>query len=228
MRPFIFFDVGGTLLHFRPSFGEVFGESCREFGLEPKGGGWASGVMRARRAAGNGPNLVDLDENRRWWHTFYQTFFEHYGARLDTVAADALWDRHRAGEWLTPAEDTIETLERLAAAGHRLGIISNWDDTLDAILERRSLRRFFGPIVTSCDARCAKPDLAIFRAALDAAGVAPHEAIHVGDDLQADIEGARGAGIRPVLIDVKGRGRNEPVERIKTLAGLLDLPGIVS
>jgi putative hydrolase of the HAD superfamily len=82
----------------------------------------------------------------------------------------------------------------------------------------------------------AKPDGAIFAAALALAGAAPEEAWHVGDTPEADVDGALAAGLRPVLIarrDVAGgpgsRGRGaEPVSRdgllvVETLAELIPL-----
>jgi putative hydrolase of the HAD superfamily len=227
MRVFLFFDVGGTLLHFRPSFAAVFGAACRDLGLEPGDAGWDAAVRAARAAVGGVPDPVDLTANRRWWHAFYAEFFRLHGAALADEHAETLWSRHRAGEWLEPAEDTISTLDALASAGHAMGVISNWDDTLDEILGRHRLRDYFEVVVTSCDAGHAKPHGEIFRAALEAARVAPRDAVHVGDDVEADVAGARAAGIRPVLIgDARADAIVPPPERIASLAGLLRLPGL--
>ena len=51
-----------------------------------------------------------------------------------------------------------------------------------------------------------KPDPAIFAAALELAGAPPDEALHVGDTPEEDVDGARAAGIRPLLIDREGTG----------------------
>ena len=51
-----------------------------------------------------------------------------------------------------------------------------------------------------------KPDPAIFEPALELAGCGPEEALHVGDTPEEDVEGARAAGIRPLLIDRDGNG----------------------
>ena len=58
--------------------------------------------------------------------------------------------------------------------------------------------------VSSAAAGARKPDPAIFEPALELAGCAPEEALHVGDTVEEDVEGARAAGIRPLLIDRKG------------------------
>ncbi len=69
----------------------------------------------------------------------------------------------------------------------------------------------------------AKPQPAIFHAALDQAGVAPGSAIHVGDQPEADVEAARAVGITPVLIDRFKRLPPEAGPRIGSLAELVEL-----
>jgi putative hydrolase of the HAD superfamily len=59
--------------------------------------------------------------------------------------------------------------------------------------------------VISAEAGVRKPSEGIFRLALEKAGVRPEEAVHVGDLPEEDGEGARRAGLRPVLIDRKER-----------------------
>ena len=52
----------------------------------------------------------------------------------------------------------------------------------------------------------AKPDPTIFERALARAGVAPHEALHVGDSLREDYLGARAAGLSALLLERHGPG----------------------
>ena len=56
-------------------------------------------------------------------------------------------------------------------------------------------------IVTSTEAGADKPNPAIFRLALERAGVNSTEAVHVGDQYHLDIIGARGVGINTILLD---------------------------
>ncbi len=77
--------------------------------------------------------------------------------------------------------------------------VSNADTApLHAAIERHALR--FDAVVTSQDARCYKPDPAIFRRALAALGVEPHRAVHIGDSLHSDIGGAGALGISTVWL----------------------------
>jgi FMN phosphatase YigB (HAD superfamily) len=54
--------------------------------------------------------------------------------------------------------------------------------------------------------RACKPDRIIFEKALETAGAAPHEVIHIGDSITSDIEPAKRLGITPIYIS-----RKEPV-----------------
>jgi putative hydrolase of the HAD superfamily len=101
--------------------------------------------------------------------------------------------------------DTIPALEELRDRGQRLIAVSNWDCSLPTVLERCGLGELLDGAVSSAVAGARKPDPAIFEPALELAGCGPDEALHVGDTPE-DIEGARAAGIRALLIDRAGNG----------------------
>ena len=84
--------------------------------------------------------------------------------------------------------------------GLRLVVVSNWDVSLHEVLERTGLTPLLDGAIDSAAFGAAKPDPSIFAAGLELAGCAAGEALHVGDDLEADVAGARGAGIEPVLV----------------------------
>ncbi len=114
-------------------------------------------------------------------------------------------------------------LERLRRAGARLVVVSNWDVSLHAVLRDTGLDGLVDAVLTSAEEGVAKPDPELFRRALAVAGdVAPADALHAGDDLDADIAGARAAGIPAVLVDRDGSLGAPPGVRVaRTLADLL-------
>ncbi len=138
----------------------------------------------------------------------------------------ALFSRNNA----TLYEDVLPTLDRLQQMNLKMGIISNWDTPLHAMVEGLGLAPYFEVIVASHDqrVRSAKPDAAIFEYALNAVGVSPEEAVHVGDSFEADIMGAHAAGIRAILLDRDGTQTGQWGETIQTLHALPDLLGIYS
>lgn len=106
--------------------------------------------------------------------------------------------------------DAPPALARLRERGLTLVCVSNWDCSLPEVLERSGLRGALDAVVTSAAAGARKPDPSIFVRALELAGTTPGEAMHVGDTAAEDVEGARAAGIRALLLTRNGRaGRDE-------------------
>jgi putative hydrolase of the HAD superfamily len=123
------------------------------------------------------------------------------------------------------------TLEHLRQAGLALVVVSNWDATLDAVLDRVGILAAVDAVVSSAVAGAAKPDPLPLRLGLELAGVAAAGAIHVGDGPDEDVAGAIAAGIRPVLIRRESGGvqhdqdaeRYPGVQRIAALDELVTL-----
>jgi putative hydrolase of the HAD superfamily len=112
-------------------------------------------------------------------------------------------------------------LERLRAGGARLAVVSNWDVSLHDVLERTALRPLVDAVVISAELGAAKPDPAIFRAALERLGAQPSEAIHVGDSVEHDVAGARAAGLEAVLVARNGAQAPDGVRVVASLDGLM-------
>jgi putative hydrolase of the HAD superfamily len=70
-----------------------------------------------------------------------------------------------------------------------------------AELQQVGLLEYFDPIVISGDYGYRKPDRRLFQHALDALGVAPQNALYVGNDMQRDIYGAREVGMQTVMFN---------------------------
>jgi putative hydrolase of the HAD superfamily len=117
--------------------------------------------------------------------------------------------------------DAGEALEALRRRGARLVVVSNWDVSLHDVLARTGLVALVDAVVTSAETGAAKPDPALFRAALRAAGgVRAGDALHVGDSLEADVAGARAAGVEAVLLRRDG---GPPVAGVRTIRSLVEL-----
>lgn len=121
--------------------------------------------------------------------------------------------------------DAAATLDALRGAGCALAIVSNWDVSLLAVLRQTGLAERVDVVVTSAQEGVAKPDPAIFRLALERlGGVPPEAALHVGDDPDSDLAGARAAGIPALLIDRGAAASGRPGGMIGSLTELLE-PG---
>jgi putative hydrolase of the HAD superfamily len=123
----------------------------------------------------------------------------------------------------TAYPDALEGLRSLRERGHRLVVASNWDCSLPDWLGPTGLLDLVDGVVTSADAGAAKPDPAVFRKALELAGVDGAGAVHVGDSLDNDVAGARALGIRAILVRREGEAPTgvESVRALTEVATLL-------
>lgn len=110
--------------------------------------------------------------------------------------------------------DARPALAGARARGIRTIAVSNWDCSLRDVLARVGLSDDFDGVVTSAEVGARKPDPAVFAAALEAAECEAGEALHVGDTVEEDVEGARAAGIRVLLLDREGGGDISSLEEI--------------
>ncbi len=161
----------------------------------------------------------------------YCEFIRELGVQehVEQVTWELLQSEHSffAASAATLYDDTVPTLQHLRDSGFKLAIVSNWDTPLDPLTERLGIAHYFDIIVASHDARVlsAKPDPHIFNYTLAAVGVSAEEAVHVGDTYEADIVGAKNAGIRPILIDRDNTQTGRWCEMIQSLS---ELPKLLS
>ncbi|HEX5041322.1 MAG TPA: HAD-IA family hydrolase [Candidatus Polarisedimenticolaceae bacterium] len=115
---------------------------------------------------------------------------------------DHLWDAHRRfGLWTVAIPGTPEALRRLKEQGYRMAVISNAEGRVEQDLLSAGYDGLFETVVDSFVVGVEKPDPAIFAIALERIGAAPENALYLGDVPSVDVEGARSAGIAPVLLD---------------------------
>jgi HAD superfamily hydrolase (TIGR01509 family) len=157
---------------------------------------------------------IDPDLPRRLAPTLVDEMVEVYGAA-------ALMGPPAIDPGAAPA------LERLAARGVALGVVSNIMRTpgtvLRRILDGAGLLRLFDVLVFSDECGIRKPDPEIFRLALRQVGASPEEALHVGDDAVLDVEGARQAGMGVIQVAHDGRA-TAPVKPDAVIGAFDELP----
>lgn len=122
-----------------------------------------------------------------------------------------------------PVPDVVPALEALRSRGLRLVVVSNWDCSLAEWLERAGIGALVDETVSSAVVGAAKPAPAVFLRGLELAGCAAAEAVHVGDSVDNDIEGARAVGLRAILVQRAG----DPPAGVETVRSLAELSAIV-
>jgi len=116
--------------------------------------------------------------------------------------------------------DVLPTLLALRAAGYTVGLVSNRHEPLDPLVAELGLTDGFEFTLSAGQAQSFKPDPEIFRQAVRRAGSLPAAGVYVGDNYYADVEGARAAGLHPILIDPHGVFPNPGCTVIHTLGEL--------
>ncbi|MGP8079364.1 MAG: HAD family hydrolase, partial [Dehalococcoidales bacterium] len=98
-------------------------------------------------------------------------------------------------------DDVIDTLKSLKAQGLKLGLLTNLQTEVSSMCRELGIADYLDFTVTSAEVGADKPQPPIFLKALNLARVNAAEAIHVGDQYQNDVLGARRVGITPILLD---------------------------
>jgi HAD superfamily hydrolase (TIGR01662 family) len=157
---------------------------------------------------------------------YFSRVLELAGIPADFVAdcAAVLRDEHkRSILWRAVTPDVRRTVESLQKRGYVLGVISNTDGRLKALIDSVGLTDYFRCIVDSAVEGVEKPDPEIFLRAVRAAELEPAQCVYVGDIYAVDIEGARRAGLTGILIDPLCLHEEFHCMKIAKLSDLLNL-----
>jgi len=226
-------DAAGTLFEVAEPVGATYARFAGRYGIDlvpaevERRFGEAFTAAPPLAFAGGGPTRLP-DHERAWWYAIVRRAF---GAAATAPGFDACFAAlfahfgHPAAWRVFP--DVPPALGRLRAQGRRLAVVSNFDERLPALLAALGLRPLLDAVVPSSRAGAAKPDPAIFHAALAALEVPNCEAVHAGDSIISDVEGARTAGMRAVLVDRRGRRPHLPPDTA-VVTTLAELPSVVT
>jgi len=203
----IFFDAAGTLIRLTAPVGTTYAEIAREFGADADPARMDAAFRRAwkeqpPRATIAGPREED---DRPWWRALaLQTLrlgSDSLPASFDEEAwFDAVYRRYAEPASWELFPEVLGCLEALSAT-FPLGVISNFDRRLEAILAGLGVTPYFRSLTISSVCGADKPDAAIFAAAAASLGATPAECLHVGDDPVRDRLGAEAIGMKCFLVD---------------------------
>ena len=240
MKPYdgyaVFFDVGGTLMYSNPPVPEVFVEVARRFGYDfavEDVAPWMDEAVLyyAQEYERDGDFWCDNDRAAKIWKDMYALIARGLGIDDDSVVKNL--SQQIYDEYLDPScwsffDEVPKCLETLKSKGYRLGVISNWDCSLEGVLRGLGWYDSFDVVVASADVGCRKPHPEIYELALRRMGVEARKAFHVGDTLEAD-GAAKDVGILPIMVDRYGWIGETDLPCIQTLEELPDmLDGILN
>jgi putative hydrolase of the HAD superfamily len=208
----ISFDLDGTLCAYERPVGDVLVAAFDRAGVEP---------------------FFDADD--------YRTRFDEFADRTDgpaelrrecfaALAAErgrdaetgrriaAAYEEQRDQRNVRALPGARETVERVAESARPLALVTNGPRAIQTTkLDALGLRERFDVVVCGGEDAPPKPAPEPFERALDATGIAPEDALHVGDSAE-DVRGARAAGVESVLVGEPVGV--EPDRRVGSLAEL--------
>jgi putative hydrolase of the HAD superfamily len=221
----VFFDFYNTLVSFDPPRQELQVTACREFGIEvdrksiPRGYWFADDLM-SRENARFPIHKRPLQEELAFWADYELIILKTAGVEVSKELALQIFTRLRQlDRRLILFDDVLPLLRILKDRGIVLGLVSNLSRGLDGHISELGLTPYVDFAITSAEIGAEKPHPPIFLVALERAKVSASEAIHVGDQYFADVAGAKGVGINPLLLDRDGfwEGIND-CPRIRSLS----------
>lgn len=186
---YIFFDVANTLLN-KPDLLPRIQAVLKEEGIELPD----AFVAERHRYLSEIIRFPDKTSSA-FYKDFNREFLLLLGLMPDQVLADKIFAACTYLPWQPFADTTV--LSQLPVP---VGIISNWDKSLGDKLQTYFSRPFF-KIIGSEDSGVRKPDLAIYKAALEGLDCPAEQVLFVGDSIRLDIAPAKELGIEAVLID---------------------------
>ena len=226
------FDIGGTLLTFRPDQTAEWVRVLDEMGVRAAEERIDDAIAQERpKARERRRDFVPADhrvslgagETRR--REFIHNVLREAGVaapRLDdaTEAVKAAFDSPRM---YVAYDDALPTLHELWMRGLKLAAISNTWPSMPRILHSLGFDRYLGYWVMSEFVGIEKPAAEIFERALDIGATTPARAVHVGDDWETDIVGATDVGMGAIFLDRDGKLDGTQQTAVVVIRGLDEL-----
>jgi putative hydrolase of the HAD superfamily len=160
---------------------------------------------------------------RAWWRERVRQTFQAADSTARFADFDrffgALYAHFGEGRAWRVCPGAVGALDAMRGRGWATGVVSNFDHRLPSILQDLGIAPLLDVVTLPSTCGHAKPDPAIFEAALGVLGVAPDEAVFVGHDPDVDLAGARAAGLRAVGI-APGTDLADLPARIEQVANL--------
>lgn len=225
----VFFDAGETLVYRNPSLLEITRRFLKK-----------AGINIDKKILGNVLNYCAIKmkpmvksgkvSDSRKWKIYIAMVLKKLKIKNKKLLFD-LKERLKKGTSFRAFPEIKRILKRLRNLGFKLSVISNAPPELDEILKRTGIHNFFDSIIISENVGYEKPDIMIFKKALNALKVKPEETIYVGDNYITDIKGAIKAGITPVWLRRKSKNnefsysgkKDKNVFKIKKVSEIIEL-----
>ena len=205
----IFFDWFNTLAHYHPPREELESQALKELGFAVSPKALSPGVYLGDKYLYEENARLPIrqrsrEEQNKLYTRFHRIILKEAGITADdAVVSKLLFRMFELNNKMTFVlfDDVSATLKGLKEKKLKLGLLTNLQTEVDSMCRDLGIAAYIDFTVTSAEVGADKPQPPIFLKALELAQVKAAEAIHVGDQYQNDVLGARGVGISPILLD---------------------------
>ena len=205
----VFFDWFNTLAHYEPPREELERQALHEVGIKVALRDVSRGLLIADRDYFEENTLSPIrerspEEQVEVYTRYQKTVLAEAGVNATEELILKIMGRLQqlySSMTFVIFDDVLSTLKMLKEKNLTLGLLTNLNSDIDSICQKLGVKPYLDFTVTSTEAGADKPQPPIFRLALERARVDAAEAVHVGDQYKLDVVGARGVGIKPILID---------------------------
>jgi len=221
----VLFDMGNTLVKY--DYGlpeEVFQRVLISLGISRSLDDVKKAFLNAEKEAEDINLLASMGKIKRdeFWHQWDSLVLKHLGIAEHEELAKSFTH----SKWMDFVDSTLypevkEVLLELKQRGLKVGLISNgYEEEIDFILEKVNLEKATFDIIVGVDTiKKVKPNPDIFKYATSKLNVKPEETMFVGDNVEADYDGAENAGVHALLIDRTEKQQSD----LKTIKNLKEL-----
>jgi FMN phosphatase YigB (HAD superfamily) len=221
----VFFDFFNTLAYFDPPREDTYAGIAVQIGVKVTSA-MIAGSLPEADAYWRGENFKKPVRERE--QDDKVAVYREYGARIlagtgatPDQALQMLAMAFSKGWVFKSFPDAVPALRLVKERRLVTGLISNVGQEIDSYCRELGFEPFLDYKVTSFEVGYDKPRPEIFQMALDKAGVKAGDAIFIGDVYEQDIVGAKGVGMKPILIN-RNSGTNYDCIVISDLSQVLD------
>lgn len=215
----VLFDLEGTLMK-TVDVPQTFSRILETYGVEVS----SREVLNAHKANEKefDVDIGQIELGEAFWGKWNLKILETLGITENALflaeKIDELWWNYAELEFYP---DVMKTLNQLKAMNVKTGIVTNrLKKDFEQILRKLDATDCFDVIVGIDTCKRAKPDKEIFIYAVEKLQVKPEETIFIGDSVEKDYEGAKRAGLKPLLIDRENKS-DRNFETITSLSEVL-------
>ncbi|MBI2849968.1 MAG: HAD-IA family hydrolase [Chloroflexi bacterium] len=207
----VFFDWSNTLARYVPTREQLQSQALHELGLNISPQQIAPGLARADRFLFEETISSSVRQRSPAEQASINTCYQQIvlGEAGIDIPADSLsfakltarLNELYAQMRFVLFDDVLPAMKILKGQNRILALVTNMNADMRAVCRELGLAVYLDFVLTSSEVGASKPQPKIFLTALEYAGVAASEAVHVGDQYDIDVVGALSAGIRPILLD---------------------------